>query len=115
MVCKMVKVSSALGVPDVLNLEPMSSMFVIGSPSKLNPKAASAAPTLVAEQIRQTLLSQSPNVDLDNVNVLYSKNVPVAPTSTSTVGPSSPRAQTPAQQNPAAQLFTSRSATTLGY
>lgn len=38
-VCKMVKVSSALGTPDVLNLEPMSSMFVIGTPQSLDTSA----------------------------------------------------------------------------
>lgn len=114
-VCKMVKVSSALGVPDILNLEPMSSMFVIGTPQKFASASAAVAPTIVAERIRTTLRNQSPNIDLDmdNVNILYSKNVPVAYTTRSAAATST--AQAPVQQNPAVQLITSRPSPGLGY
>ena len=114
-VCKMVKVSSALGVPDILNLEPMSSMFVIGTPQKFASASAAVAPTIVAERIRTTLRNQSPNIDLDmdNVNILYSKNVPVAYKTRSAAATST--AQAPVQQNPAVQLITSRPSPGLGY
>ena len=113
----MVKVSSALGVPDVLNLQPMSSMFVIGTPQKLAPASAAVAPTIVAERARQTLQNQSPdlNLNLDNVNILYSKNVPVASTTSTAPAAAPSTAQAPAQQNPAVQLITSRPPTGLGY
>ena len=110
MVCKLVKVSSALGTPDVLNLEPMSSMFVVGTPDKFTPTAPS--PSSVPQQEKRNLLKQSSNVNLDNVNILYSKNVPVAPTSTSTV---TAAASNSVQNNPGLQLITSSPSATLGY
>ena len=116
LVCKMVKVSSALGTPDILNLEPMSSMFVIGTPQRLDP---AAPPPQTVARVRQSLVNQTPNVDLDNVNVLYSKNVPAKTISTSRVAPtkpvneSNPRATV--QENAAAQLLSNRGPRTLGY
>jgi hypothetical protein len=71
LVCKLVKVSDAIGTNDILDVEPMSSLFVLGSP-----EVRSGAP----QDIRESAVSG----DLNNVNILYSKSLPMSMVSSQT-------------------------------
>ena len=73
LMCKLVKVSNALGVADILDMEPMSSMFIIGSPATLN--TAQPRP-LGISAIKNSVLEDFPSIDLNDVEILYSKNIP---------------------------------------
>jgi hypothetical protein len=50
LVCKLVKVSDAIGTNDILDVEPMSSLFVLGSP-----EVRSGAPSIkINDLVRST-------------------------------------------------------------
>ena len=73
LVCKLVKVTDATGTGDLLKMEPMSSLFVLGSPK---PRTR-LTPIRTNELVRSTKLNikdSSASNDLNNVNILYSKN-----------------------------------------
>ena len=73
LVCKLIKVSNALGTSDILDMEPMSSMFIMGSP-KISDAAKQSPPVLAL--VKDAIVESAPTGDLDNVEILYSKNVP---------------------------------------
>ena len=109
LICKLVKVSSALGTPDILDLEPMTSMFVIGNAQTTKTNKTTRQ---VITSVRQEVEKQSSNIDLDNVEVLYAKNIPfislnVAAANNAELAPAT-------QNNPIQRLLRTRTSA-LGY
>lgn len=64
LVCRVKQVNDALGTEDLVGIPPMSSMFVIGVPKSIRPRPPRVRPLPAI------------TYDLDNVDILYSKNVP---------------------------------------
>jgi len=83
LVCKLVKVSDAIGTNDILDVEPMSSLFVLG-----NPEVRSGAPLIkindLVRSTKQDIRESAVSGDLNNVNILYSKSLPMSMVSSQT-------------------------------
>ena len=77
LVCKLVKVSDAIGTGDILEIEPMSSLFVLGSPKVTNGISQIKTKDLV-RAARQDIGDSAVPVDLNNINILYSKSLPMS-------------------------------------
>lgn len=77
LVCKLVKVSDAIGTGDILEIEPMSSLFVLGSPKVTNEISPIKTKDLV-RAARQDIGDSAVPVDLNNINILYSKSLPMS-------------------------------------
>jgi len=75
LVCKLVKVSDAIGTGDILEMEPMSSLFVLGAPSVGN--RITIRPNELVSSVRDAVLQEADSSVLDDVSVLYSKNLPM--------------------------------------
>ena len=75
LICKLIKVSNALGTSDILDMEPMSSMFIIGAPKIL--KVVKQNSSHIA-QVKRAIVASTPSGNLQNVEILYSKNIPFA-------------------------------------
>ena len=75
LVCKLVKVTDATGTGDLLKMEPMSSLFVLGSPSVGN--RITIKPNELVSSVRDAVLQEADSSVLDDVSVLYSKNLPM--------------------------------------
>ena len=74
LVCRIVEVSNVVSGESPITTAPLTSMFVLGTP---NTTITSADPQL-AVKFNNTQVAESLNLgDMDSVNVLYSKNVPV--------------------------------------
>ena len=104
LVCKLVKVSDAIGTGDILEMEPMSSLFVLGAPSIGN--GITIRPNELVSSVKDAVLQEADSSVLDDVRVLYSKNLPMA----------SPESQATVQQvssvnNLGAPLFNTTTAT----
>lgn len=76
LVCKLVKVSDAIGTGDILEMEPMSSLFVLGAPSIGN--GVTIRPNELVSSVKDAVLQEADSSVLDDVSVLYSKNLPMA-------------------------------------
>jgi len=70
--CRLVKVSDAVGTSDILNMEPMTSMFIVGTPSVSNNKRSISGNT---NKVKRSVANEMPSIDLDDVGILYSKNI----------------------------------------
>jgi hypothetical protein len=83
LVCKLVKVSDAIGTNDILDVEPMSSLFVLGSP-----EVRGGAPLIkindLVRSTKQDIRESAVSGDLNNVNILYSKSLPMSMVSSQT-------------------------------
>lgn len=77
LVCKLVKVTDATGTGDLLRMEPMSSLFVLGSPKVTNGISQIKTKDLV-RSARQDIGDSAIPVDLNNINILYSKSLPMS-------------------------------------
>jgi len=108
LVCKLVKISSTLGSPDILDLKPMTSMFVIG---EIQEKTLNSNIQQTIRQTRQQFEDLSINTDLDSVNILYAKNIPFISLDISI---DSTRSRTISRSSTMEQLFT-LAPSTLGY
>jgi hypothetical protein len=75
LVCKLVKVSDAIGTDDILEMEPMSSLFVLGAPS-VGSNITIGTNDLV-QSTKQEIRDSAVSGDLNNVSVLYSKSLPM--------------------------------------
>jgi hypothetical protein len=75
LVCKLVKVSDAIGTDDILEMEPMSSLFVLGAPS-VGSNITIGTNDLV-RSTKQEIRDSAVSGDLNNVSVLYSKSLPM--------------------------------------
>ena len=60
---------------DLLKMEPMSSLFVLGSPSVGN--RITIKPNELVSSVRDAVLQEADSSVLDDVSVLYSKNLPM--------------------------------------
>lgn len=76
LVCKLVKVSDAIGTGDILEVEPMSSLFVLGSPKVTNGVPPVSTGDLV-QSAKQDIQDSAVSGDLNNINILYSKRLPM--------------------------------------
>ena len=76
LVCKLVKVSDAIGTGDILEMEPLSSLFVLGAPSIGN--GVTIRPNELVSSVRDAVLQEADSSVLDDVNISYSKNLPMA-------------------------------------
>mgnify|MGYP003629496318 CR=1 FL=1 len=72
LMCRLVKVSDAVGTSDILNMEPMTSMFIVGTPSVSNNKRSISGNT---NKVKRSVANEIPSIDLDDVGILYSKNI----------------------------------------
>ena len=75
LICKLIKVSNTLGTSDILDVEPMSSLFIMGSPKILNVVKQNSSHIA---QVKRAIVASTPSGNLQNVEILYSKNIPFA-------------------------------------
>ena len=74
LLCKLVKVSNTIGTTDVLDLKPMSSLFVIGDPEV---KIQKADIDRVISTANNNVHQSDALIGIEGVEILYSKNVPL--------------------------------------
>jgi hypothetical protein len=75
LVCKIVSVSNVISGESPIKSAPLTSMFVLGT---ANTTLAAANPELAVSSINTQVSEALVLDDVNNINVLYSKNVPVA-------------------------------------